>query len=54
MVVSMYALHKKTCVYEVKVESFFRHLQKCYVLVHLFFTNGKHTCIKVYSIIIFN
>jgi hypothetical protein len=33
----MHALHENTCVYEVQVESIFRDLLKCYILVQSFY-----------------
>jgi len=37
MAIVMYALHENTYVYEVQMESFFRDLWKCYILVCYFY-----------------
>jgi hypothetical protein len=37
MAVVIYALHENTCVYEVQMESFFRDLKRCYILVCYFY-----------------
>jgi hypothetical protein len=37
MSIVMYALHENTCAYEIQVESFFKDLFKCYILVCYFY-----------------
>jgi hypothetical protein len=37
MAIVIYALRENTCVYKIQVESFFKDLYKCYILVYYFY-----------------